>query len=598
MREAVLALMETADAARSFEDLYERAGVQADAADALWPFDEQAARSILRRAWDVTTAPGVVPAFRREGEREEETIETVVRARRAVIEVAFKHDARTGDVYMKALMQGFALSEDTWRVASGEGESQSTSEVRRRMSLENDQRLVTAYGLIEEGAYESAAVAAAPALSGGVSGQLVSFIIALRAHAPREGDALYVRLLERTRADSWADANDVLLLSQPIVSPDLQVLINPDGSAHMRPANYSDEAMRRAFNGAPPEVRLAFYATAAAVLLRPPRQTEDEANAKAETAALYFTTGRLLPFFEREAAQYAPALQARMAALSAEIDAGRAQSLSANMKTLSLTPENPVDPIADTLEELSREKDSGRRDRVRLRAVMTAARRALWNRARTIAAEVEDAQAQREAQRVIAIYQVMNDGRAYDDEPDGHERAAEFARAAEVPPEFRAAGLAQAAELAARAGKRARAEALFEEALLFANQAEKPGARSLTALAFVAQAAARVNAARTWDVLPALVARANETEDLSNVRLQFEVNYPSYAEADGGPVSSVPDDALSLEDAFEAAARTNFRRALKDARTFEDGPTRASVTIAVARVALEKGGKVGGDKAR
>jgi hypothetical protein len=575
--------------------MYERAGVQADAADALWPFDEQAARSILRRAWDVTTAPGVVPAFRREGEREGETIETVVRARRVVIEVAFKHDARLGDVYMKALMQGFTLSEDTWRVASGEGESQSTSEVRRRMSLENDQRLLTAYGLIEEGAYESAAVAAAPALSGGVSGQLVSFIIALRAHAPREGDALYVSLLERTRADSWADANDVLLLSQPIVSPDLQVLINPDGSAHMRPANYSDEAMRHAFNGAPPEVRRAFYATAAAVLLRTPRQTEDEANAKAETAALYFTTGRLLPFFEREAAQYAPALQARMAALSAEIDAGRAQSLSASMKTLSLTPKNPVDPLAAMLGALTEVSDSRGRDDLREAIVGYAARKQLWERARTIASEIEDAQSRREALRVIAIYQVMGVGRAYDDEPEGFERAAELVRAADVPAQFRAAGFGQAAELAAARGKRARADALVEEALLYADQAGKDDGSKLTALAMVARSAARAKSARVWETLAALVGSANESENYTDSGPRFSFNYGC---PDDETTIYELDEPLSFEGVFASAARMDFRRAVAEARALEDGPTRATVTIAVARAALEKSGKVGGHKAR
>lgn len=587
--------METADDARSFEDMYERVSVQADAADVLWPFDEQGARSILRRAWDVTTAPGVVPAFRREGEREEETIETVVTARRAVIEVAFKHDARTGDVYMKALMQGFARSEDSWRVASGEGESQSTSEVRRRLSLENDQRLLTAYGLIEDGAYESAALAAAPALSGGVNVQLVSFIVALRAHAPREGDALYVRLLERTRADSWANANDVLLLSQPIVSPDLHIQITPDGSTRMRPANYTNETMRHAFSGAPPEVRRAFYATAAAVILRPPRQTEDEANANAETAALYFATGRLLPFFEREAAQYAPALQARMTALSVELGVGRAQSLSASMKTLSLASSNPVDPLASMLGALTELTDSQARDEVREAIVRYAARKQLWERARTIAAEIEDAQSRREALRAIAVYQVMCVGRAYDDEPEGFERAAELVRAADVPPQFRAAGFGQAAELAAARGKRPRADALIEEALLYANQAGKDDGSKLTALALVARSAARSKSVRVWEALAALAVAANESENYTDSGPRFSFNY---GRPDDTTTVYEPDEPLNFEGVFASAARMDFRKAVAEARSLEDGPTRATVTIAVAHAALEKGGKVGGDKVR
>jgi hypothetical protein len=581
VREAVLALMETADDARSFDDRYYRASVQAEAADVLWPFDERVARSILRRAWEVTTAPGAVPAFKHEGDDDEDVLERVLEARRFIIAVATKHDARLAEGYVKGLRHGLDASEGE-DGASDEGDSQRARDVERRPSWESVQRLRTASDLLDDGAYASAALIAAPVVNEGATGDLLNFVVALRARAPHEGDALYLRLLERTRVDPQANANDVLLLSQPIVSPDLQIFIGEDGSAHMKQLEYADEAARRAFSGAPPEVRRALYVTAAAVLLRPP---PTPAGATNSDAATYFAIGRLLPFFEREAAQYVPALHTRMSALSAEMGAARAQSLTANMDTSSLAPRNPVDPLASGLEGMAQAADAGGRDRVRLRVVMDAARRTLWDRARTVAAEVEDAQSQREARRVIAIYQVMNVGHAYDDEPDGFERAAEFVRAADVPPEFRAAGLAEAAELAAHAGKRARAEALLDEALLFANQAERSGWRNLTALALVAQSAARVNSARTWDILATFVSLANQSEDLPGVELQFEVGY---TQPDDAPFSYVPADSLSFIDVFADAARWNFGRTLREARSLKDGVMRALITVAVARAALER----------
>src|SRR5205823_15093110 len=58
VREAVAALREVAEDARSFDDLFESTRAQSDAADALWPYDEPTARAVLRRAWDAANAPG------------------------------------------------------------------------------------------------------------------------------------------------------------------------------------------------------------------------------------------------------------------------------------------------------------------------------------------------------------------------------------------------------------------------------------------------------------------------------------------------------------------------------------------------------------
>lgn len=598
VREAIAALSEAADAARSFDDAEYKVRIQADAADVLWPFDEQAARSILRRAWEVTTAPGAIDAFRWKGgdvtEQDDDSgaIESILTARRLVAACAAKHDARLADVYMKSLTQGLDSDESA---ARGEGDPQSALSGGRLPSPASYQRLQTASALLEEGAYEAAAAVVAPTVNDGVNGFLLDIIIELRAHAPREGDALYLRLLERTRRDPRADANDVLMLSQPIVSPGLLVLINADGSAHFRQVSYRDAAMGGAFEGAPPEVRRAFYSTAAAVLLRPARQAAEGAPTGAAASALYFAVGRLLPFFEREAAQYAPALHARMGALAAEISASRAQLLDAKMNTLSLASKNPVDPLASQLEVLSRLDDADARDGIRQSIVTNAARHMLWERARAVANEIEDSKIRREALRTIAVYQVMSVASAYDDEPDGHERAADFARAADVPQGLRAAGLARAAELAARLGKSERADALFVEALTYANQAGKDDDTRLAAFMLVAHSAERAGSARLWETLPALVASANESEEYSEAGPHFSLDY-------GYPGGSVllyePDVYLNFEDAFVAAARLDFRRALTEVHSLEDKLTRASVTVAAARAALEKQDKAKGERPR
>jgi hypothetical protein len=602
VQEAVAALSEAADAARSFEDEFYKAVVQADAADALWPFDEQGACAVLRRAWEVTTAPGVEDRMRGdEGDSEDASAhahEAVLDARRLVIKIAIKHDARLADAFMREFERGLRPDDspfpETGDAADSAGASASPAPrgaLNRDWTPADWQRLYIAHQLLKDGSPESAARAASPLAGKGPTLALIDFLLDLRAADARAADALYLRLIQAIRADPEADANDVLFLSMPIVSPELFAFTSADGSVRFAVRYYRDEASRRAASSFPAELRAAFFGAAAPVLLR----ARTSGQGGASPLALYFAAGRLLPFFEREAAQYAAALQARVGALASELGASRAQSVGAGMNRLSLTAGNTADPLADELKMLSANAGADARDTVSLQMVLKASRLELWERARGAAAGIEDARLRRDATRAIAVYQVMGVARAYDEEPDGHERAADFVRAADVPNAFRAAGLARAAELASRRGKKERAESLFGEALLFAEQAEKDDGSRLAALVFVSKSLSRAGSARVWEILPALVAAWDESEDYWPDGPQFSLNYGERRDV---PAFYNPDEPLKFEDAFAAAARMDFRRAMREVRTLEDEPTRASVTIAAARAALEKNGKAAGEKAR
>src|SRR4051812_44143179 len=99
LTQALTLLIETADKARLFDDLFYRARVQALAADALWPHDERQARTIFRRAWEAATASdkaeqgeaasgtGLLPASH----------ENVTDARDEVLRKAAARDARLAD---------------------------------------------------------------------------------------------------------------------------------------------------------------------------------------------------------------------------------------------------------------------------------------------------------------------------------------------------------------------------------------------------------------------------------------------------------------------------------------------------------------------
>ena len=586
-REAVAALLETAEAARTFDDLFYKVKIQAAAAGDIWPFDEPAARAILLRAWEETTRPGALDAMRQDGEPPETARENLAMAQRMVIEEAAKYDHRMAESLIgQSLVNLQSESGRPSQNSPPENASTPRSNVWRQLSQSGQQRLGIAYSLLRGGAYKRAAEIAAPSVYEGASRDILEFIFALRAHNAREADALYLRLLERARTDAETNANDVLLLSTPVVSPLLLVFIDRDGTTRFlqRSAPVGTKSDEPA--ALPTEARRAFFNMAAAVLLRLPIVRETDSGVGAETATLYFTIGRLLPFFEREAAQYAPALHARQSSLSAEIAATRRDFLSASMNVSSLARKNPRDPLARGLEALGRATDAKSRDRLRFDIVISAASFKLWDRARRVAAEIEDAEAQRSALYVITLCQMMTISEAYDDaEADGFEGAVSFVRSADVPPEARATGLAQVAESASLSRRPERAAELLAEATTFAGEVPPETVQRAAVFAMLTLAAARIDAARAGELLTAFVSAANGAGDA----LSYELSYEFEVSPPGEKITIfLPQQPFRLEEVFATMARLDFHRTLNEIRALEDDVTRAEAIIAAARTVLRQ----------
>lgn len=590
-QQAIAALRETAEAARSFADLFYRVKIQAAAAGELWPFDEPLARSVLRRAWEATIAPGALDAIRQDEETPETARENLEMAQRMVIEQAARHDTRMAE----------SLLQQSLSVAAGDAAAPAPRPddvpapaaarqggVWRQLSSTGRQRLEIAYSLLRAGEDGRAAEIAAPVANEGASPDLMEFIFALRAQDAGAADALYLRLLERTRSDAEADANDVLLLATPVVSPLLQVFIDKDGAARFlqRPSAgaTADGPARPAPSPPIQEIRRAFFDVAAAVLLRPPPARAADAKGDGGTAAPYFTIGRLLPFFEREAPQYAAALHARQSALAAGIEAGRREFLSTSMGLRTLSRKNPGDPLAPTFEALDRAADAKSRDRLRFDIVIRAAWLKLWDRARHIAAEIEDADAQTSARLFIALCQMMSISEAYGAaEMDDFERAANFVRAADVPPAARATGFAQAAELAARRRQRRRAGELLAEAATFAGQVSPDTKQRAAVFAMLTLAAARIEVGRATEMFAAFVSAANGAGDAIAYELSFEFEVGLPGEK---IVVFLPKEPFRLEDVFATMARLDFARTVSEVRTLKDDVTRAEAMLTVARTVL------------
>jgi hypothetical protein len=580
-------LLEVERDAASFDEPHERAILLASCADALWDADEREARVIFRRAWDAAAESDEADLKdEQEDGRSADLPERFTSAREAVLASVAKRDTRTAEAWLRSLNEWPGRHESSARdnpyVADG-GASRDAGPLNE--FTRDGRRLALASSLLEGGDYGASASVAAPALRGGVSGPLVEFLIGLRARAPEEANRLYTGLLAATRADSSADANDVLLLSSYVLTPGMLAVVNDDGSLQLR-------ALGGAQPAAPGDAaRAAFYDAAASILLRP---SQPSGAQDATSSALYFAAGRLLPFFERDAPRYAPALRARMSALASGHEVARRAPLDAVMETRSLSPRNPADPLGPLVEEIARSDAAGSGDLARDKAVAAAVKRRLWERAKRIAEEMKDEEGRDAARALIGARQVASVSDAYaEGDTDDFEKAAAFVRQANlspaVAPAMRAYGLAEAAELAARGGNGERAAALLDEAVAYAQQAASGTELRAAASMTVATHAARLAPSRLWETLVAAVASLNADKEFSGNVVYF---------APDGVVKYYPEELrtiqevfapFTLERMFEGAGGADLSRAVAEARNLEDEFARARALVAAARASLRKG---------
>lgn len=587
-RRAVAAIIEAADSARSLPDLNINVEIRADAADALWPFDPGAASAILQSAWK-TIADAETLA-------EHEEMGKADLARRKIIMAAARHDPRLAESFMSDMADEDAPA-DTEKPSQDQGRQDSTRndpsspEVLQRPSETNRRRLSIAFSLLERGEHASAARLAAPAVAEGASRELIEFITALRAVAPAEADALHLRLLERTGGDPSSDANDILMLSTLSGSGGaFYAVVLHDGSTQFFPPARDERTARSTRTDAARHTRNAFFEVAARVLSRDPTPRGGVSQPRAHAAPYYFALKRLIPIFEREAPQHIPLLHARLSALAQELSENQRGALNSNVRLLNARADRSHDPLWFEVDRIERADDEASRDRLRSHAVFKASRKRLWGRAKEMADQIKDSETRRAARSAIAIEQVLSIFEAFekDDSEDSFERAASFVRAADAPPEARAAGLAQAADLAARRGDARRASELFDEASLLSTNVHATYVK-VNLLLLLTDAATRVSAPRAWEKMSSLTSKLNEGDKFneSTCRGGIAVETPG----DAPHCIPLPVRLTDLFGIYAMMARLDFGRALDEAHALKEVELRARATLAVARAGLETKGR-------
>ena len=154
------------------------------------------------------------------------------------------------------------------------------------------QRLSLARELLSVGDLERALQFADAAL-GTITIETVSFLADLRKKNAVLADQRYAAMLASANANLGADANTVSLLSSYIFTPDRFLTFNSGEVSH----DYYGVAVGSPADVAP-QLRNAFFQTAAGILLRPQLSANQDQRAPG-IEGKYLVIKHLLPFFEQ-----------------------------------------------------------------------------------------------------------------------------------------------------------------------------------------------------------------------------------------------------------------------------------------------------------
>jgi hypothetical protein len=580
---ALVLLVETAEEARTLDDLLYRARLQALAADALFPFDQPRARATFRRAWEAANASDKAEqeAAAQEAGTIPDAVELGTAARDEILAKTAAREPALADIFLREMMK-----------ERQDEESREQSTATRSMSwygpgAMGERRLALGNELLDKGETESAFRLVAPVIKEGASVLLVFFLMHLREHDAAAGDTFYRLMIAQALRDAGADANTVLLLATPLVSPELAVAVNEYGSLQFH--RIERDNPQASAPPVPRATRSAFFNVAASVLLRQPPLPRPGASEAQDKTARYFAISRLLPFYEREAAQYVPELQARATALANEFTESLRDSLSSQQSLRTLGASPSTDPLRSHFEELARTSEQTERDSITTRIVLIAAHNRSWDRARRAAAELSDEGARRAAYSFIAVNQIADLSKAYADEKeDDYESIVSFLKSVDVPPLAAAWGYAQAAEVAARKKNPRLIAELLTEAEHYAERAPADTTARVAAYGVIAQHAARLDRERAWHLLTQLVRAANALDDYAGDEVSIEIR----ADENAPEVSETPfiltAEVFRLDTIFATMAHLDFERTLTTARALKGGVPRLFAQLAIARATLEK----------
>lgn len=539
-------LISLATDVRSFRDQALRARYQARIADALWEMDAEQGRILFRRAWEAA------------GNADRESKEPL-NLRRQVLTLVARRDRLLADDLLEKL----------------KADQEATMKENAKPSLwalsdALQQRLDVAESLLRFGDIERALQFADPVL-GNVTISTIDFLTQLREKDPTAADQRYAALLANTGTNTLADANSVSLLSSYLFSPQTYVVFNTQGGADSSwmpssfpPANVS------------PQLRLAFFQTAAGILLRP-QPPPDQDQSTTGVAGKYMVVKRLIPIFDSYAPkEIAAALHNQFEALSSlvSIDLRKAEDESLH-KGIS-AEKSLADAEQPLLDQIERARTSSERDELWLKLALLALNKGEL-KARDHVSKIDDGERRKLAQAYVDWGLATRFVRKKE-----IDKALEIARKGEVNHIQRVWIFTQAAKLLAKNDHDA-ALSLVDDASSEARRIDGSDLDRPRALLGIANALSLVEPSRMWDSIFDAVKAANSTDGFAGEGAELVLTLWSPSQILNSR-EAVPD--FDIRGIFGVAANYDYERSVELARGFQGEAARANATIAICQAVL------------
>jgi hypothetical protein len=325
----------------------------------------------------------------------------------------------------------------------------------------------------------------------------------------------------------------------------------------------------------PAQVRAAFFAVAANILLRPiPPAEQDQTTAG--RSGTYMVIARLLPLFETHARAHAAALRTKLSALTPDTPE-RMRQPNHHGLTSGLVPEEAArDRMPDILARLDRAKTPDERDAVYADAATETSRRD-QERADEFVSKIEDTDTRRQV-RAYIDFERLREAVAAKDVP----KTLRLARAGELSSEQKVWALTEAARLLSK-DEPGRAAEILDEAVEEARRIDQGKPERVRALVAVATRLAEVDRGRMWDLLAEVVKSSNQA---TNSRARTHHCAPRCARSTAAACTPRrPTASTSPASSRPWRARTSTRpsswRALSNPST-----PRTAAMLAVARAVL------------
>ena len=434
------------------------------------------------------------------------------------------------------------------------------------------QRLDVARQLLEADEMERALEFADPAL-GAVSQYTVDFLSSVRERKAIAADDRYATMLMSAAANPASDANTVSVLSSDLFTPHSYVGFGKDGtSTRSFPGNRTPPDVS-------PQLRLAFFRAAAAILLRPLAPPGEEQTTAGHDGH-YLVIKRLMPLFE----QYAPpdltaSLKAQLESLTSLVTKTTRDRDDDDYVKSGIRPDNMIENWEQSLRDrLDRAKTSAERDQIYLQLASVYASKSDLH-ARDFVDEVTDPETRKDARIYIDIRLARNAVARKD-----AERIFELIRTGELDHIYKSWLFAQAAKLLIKSDSE-KAASLVESAIAEARRISPSDADAPRAFLAAANAMFLINSSAVWETMSEAVKNANAAERFTGEHGELVFYLATKGGTSFGSSESVPD--FDLEGIFRNLADYDYDKAVQLARGLNRDAPKSVATIAIAQAVLE-----------